>query len=216
MQSWVGKKESDGSFKSIIDLYNNEKPLAVGYAVKYTDAWCDTTVSAAAIKAVIPREIFPRECGCGRHIELFKNINSWVEDDAYVPLPGDVIFYDWEDNGVGDNVGTADHVGIIEKCDGKTIIVIEGNKSNSVERRTLAVNGRYIRGYGVPKYPAQPIVAVPTEGEKAIAELVKLGRITSPDVWTKLVDGRDNDDVKNLEYVFIKWLADARRADGVK
>jgi N-acetylmuramoyl-L-alanine amidase CwlA len=157
MQSWVGKNEADGSFKTIIDTYNSEKPLAAGYTVKYTDAWCDTTVSAAAIKAGISRDVFPRECGCGRHIELFKKIGAWVENDAYVPLPGDVIFYDWEDSGVGDNTGAADHVGLVESCDGKTSVVIEGNKSNAVGRRTLAVNGKYIRGFAAPKYDTAPI-----------------------------------------------------------
>ena len=37
-------------------------------------------------------------------------------------------------------------------CDGKTIKVIEGNMSDAVGYRKLAVNGRYIRGFGVPKY----------------------------------------------------------------
>lgn len=36
--------------KPIIDIYNNHKPLAVGYKVKYTDDYCDTTLSAAFIK----------------------------------------------------------------------------------------------------------------------------------------------------------------------
>ena len=34
-QSYIGCKESDGSHKKIIDLYNSHKPLARGYAVKY-------------------------------------------------------------------------------------------------------------------------------------------------------------------------------------
>ena len=36
---------------SIIDLYNSHKPLARGYPVKYTDAWCSTFASAVAIQA---------------------------------------------------------------------------------------------------------------------------------------------------------------------
>lgn len=150
-QGWLGCKESNGSHKKIIDLYNSHKPLARGYAVKYTDAWCSTFASAVAIKAGLT-DIIPTECGCGKHIELFKKLGSWEENDAHVPQPGDYIFYDWQDNGVGDNTGAADHVGIVEKVSGQTITVIEGNMSNAVGRRTLKVNGRYIRGYGVPKY----------------------------------------------------------------
>lgn len=150
-QGWLGRKESDGSHREIIDLYNSHKPLARGYPVKYTDAWCSTFASAVAIKAELT-DIIPTECGCEKHIQLFKALGSWEENDAHVPSPGDYVFYDWDDNGVGDCTGAADHIGIVEKVSGQTIIVIEGNMSNAVGRRTLKVNGRYIRGYGVPKY----------------------------------------------------------------
>ena len=153
-QSYIGCKESDGSHRKIIDLYNSHKPLARGYAMKYTDAWCSTFASAVAIAAGLT-DIIPTECGCEKHIQLFKNIGSWQENDAYVPSPGDYVFYDWDDSGAGDCTGSADHVGIVEKVSGQTITVIEGNYSNSVKRRNIAVNGRYIRGYGVPKYSSK-------------------------------------------------------------
>lgn len=153
-QSYIGCKESDGSHRKIIDLYNSHKPLARGYAMKYTDAWCSTFASAVAIAAGLT-DIIPTECGCEKHIQLFKNIGSWQENDAYVPSPGDYVFYDWDDNGAGDCTGSADHVGIVEKVSGQTITVIEGNYSNSVKRRNISVNGRYIRGYGVPKYSSK-------------------------------------------------------------
>ena len=150
-QAWLGKKESDGSFKEIIDLYNSHKPLARGYKVKYTDEWCATFVSAVAIKLGYT-SIMPTECGCGKMIDLYKNLGCWIEDENRTPKAGDIIFYDWQDNGVGDNKGVADHVGIVEKVVGKTITVIEGNKNEAVARRTIAVNGKFIRGYAVPKY----------------------------------------------------------------
>lgn len=153
-QSYIGCKESDGSHRKIIDLYNSHKPLARGYAMKYTDAWCSTFASAVAIAAGLT-DIIPTECGCEKHIQLFKNIGSWQENDAYVPSPGDYVFYDWDDSGAGDCTGSADHVGIVEKVSSQTITVIEGNYSNSVKRRNIAVNGRYIRGYGVPKYSSK-------------------------------------------------------------
>ena len=154
-QSWVGKKESDGSHKEIIDVYNSYKPLPRGYKVKYTDAWCASFVSAVAIKLGYTN-IIPPECSCPKMIELFKNIGSWDENDARTPKAGDIIFYDWEDSGNGDATGGSDHVGIVEKVSSGTITVIEGNYNNSVARRTIQVNGKYIRGYGVPKYDAEP------------------------------------------------------------
>ena len=152
-RSYLGYNEKNGSRREIIDLYNAHKPLARGYAVKYTDAWCATFVSAVAIKCGLT-DIMPTECGCGKMIELDRAHPSsrWQEDESVAPTPGDVIFYDWEDSGQGDNRGAADHVGIVSAVSGGTIKVIEGNYSNSVKERTLQVNGRYIRGYGVPAY----------------------------------------------------------------
>lgn len=170
-RAWLGKKESDDSHKEIIDVYNSHKPLARGYAVKYTDAWCATFVSAVAIKSGVT-DILPTECGCGQMIQLLQKLGEWIENDAYVPSPGDVIFYDWQDSDSGDNTGWPDHAGIVETVSGSTITVIEGNKSNAVGRRTLQVNSKYIRGYGVPKYSgsAAPTPVTPT---KTVDELAK-------------------------------------------
>ena len=154
MQSWVGLKESNGSHKKIIDIYNTIKPLPVGYKLKYTDAWCAGTVSAAA-QVCKATDIIPCECSCPRMITLAQKKGIWVENDAHVPNPGDIVLYDWDDSGNGDNKGGSDHVGIVEKVSGNSITVIEGNYSNAVKRRTLKVNGRYIRGDIVPKYDAE-------------------------------------------------------------
>ena len=151
LNSWLGCREGDKTHKHIIDTYNNHKPLAQGYKVKYTDAWCATTVSAAFIECGYT-DIFVTECSCNRMITLLKKKGMWQENDAYIPHSGDVIFYDWQDSGVGDNVGSSDHVGVVEKVDNGVITVIEGNKNDGVEKRTIKVNGKYIRGYGLPKY----------------------------------------------------------------
>lgn len=166
-KSWIGYKESNGSHRKIIDIYNAHKPLARGYKVSYTDAWCATFVSACAIKTGMT-SIIPTECGCEEQIKLFKNLGEWVENDAYVPTAGDIIYYDWNDSGNGDCTGVADHVGIVEKVSNNQITVIEGNYSDSVKRRTIAVNAKYIRGYGVPKYSAST-----TTTKKSVTEVAK-------------------------------------------
>ena len=177
-KGWLGCNEADGTHKKIIDVYNAHKPLARGYAVKYTDAWCSTFASAVAIKAGLT-DIIPTECGCEKHIELFKKKGIWVENDAYIPEAGDYIFYDWDDSGSGDAKGHADHVGIVVSVTGSTIKVIEGNISNKVAYREIAVNGKYIRGYGVPKYETKatekeestPIIT-PVKTEYSIGDIV--------------------------------------------
>lgn len=150
-QKYLGYKQADGSHKKIIDIYNAHTPRPRGYKVKYTDAWCATFVSAMAYLCGLDG-IIPPECSCGYMVKAFQKLGCWRENENYTPKPGDIIFYDWDDKGSGDNTGAPDHVGIVEQVSGKTITVIEGNKSNSVSRRTIAVNGRYIRGYGLPKY----------------------------------------------------------------
>lgn len=146
-RAWLGCKESNDTHKVIIDVYNSHKPLARGYTVKYTDAWCATFVSAVAIKLGYT-DIIPTECGCGKMIDLFKAIGSWKEGASYKPSAGDIIFYDWNDN------NSSDHVGIVEKISGSVITVIEGNKNNAVERREISIGNKCIQGYGVPKYDA--------------------------------------------------------------
>lgn len=165
MQAWVGAVQGDPVHKKIIDTYNSHKPLARGYKVKYTDAWCATTVSAAAI-ACGDADIIPLECSCSKMIELANNMGIWQENDAYTPKPADIVLYDWQDSGIGDNKGTPDHVGMVESVANGIIIVIEGNKDKKVGKRSLLVNGKYIRGFILPKYQEKPVkVTAPTSPE---------------------------------------------------
>lgn len=154
MKGWLGWSEANGKYKAIIDLYNAQKPLPVGYMVKYTDEWCATTVSAAGIQAGLSDIILP-ECSCPRMVELYKKAGRWVENDAYTPQPGDIIMYDWQDTGAGDDTGTPDHVGIVAEVNGNAMTIIEGNKGASVSTRTLSVNARNIRGYCLPDYASK-------------------------------------------------------------
>lgn len=149
--SHIGVKEGTTLHHKIIDRYNSRTPLPRGYKVKYTDAWCATFISYLAI-VMGYTDIIPVECGCPQMIELAKKKGIWVEDDGYVPKPGDIPLYDWQDSGKGDNAGTPDHIGLAEKVVSGTITVIEGNYKDAVGRREIAVNGRYIRGYIVPRY----------------------------------------------------------------
>lgn len=151
MRGWLGYSEKNGKFKAIIDLYNTQRPLPRGYAVQYTDEWCATAVTAAGIQAGL-HDIILGECSCSRMIALYQAVGRWMENDAYRPQPGDIIMYDWDDTGAGENKGAPEHVGIVAEVNGNTLTIIEGNKGQAVATRTMAVNGRYIRGYCLPDY----------------------------------------------------------------
>lgn len=170
--TWIGKKESDGTHKSIIDIYNEFRPLPRLYTVKYTDSWCAVFISSIAIKLGYTK-IMPVECSCEKMIELYKKIGCWIENENVTPKKGWIIFYDWQDSGTGtgDCVGWGDHTGVVERVANGKITVIEGNYGNAVKRRTLKVNGKYIRGYGVPKYDVEP-----RESVSAIAKEVISGK----------------------------------------
>lgn len=153
-KKYLGCKESDGSHRKIIDRYNAHKPLARGYRVKYTDAWCATFVSAVGIECGLTA-IMPTECSCAKMLQLYKGKGRWQESDSYVPKVGDIVMYDWGDSGKGDNTGNPDHVGIVAYISGKTMKIIEGNISNAVNYRTMSVDARYIRGYCLPDYASK-------------------------------------------------------------
>lgn len=175
--SYLGCNEADGSHKKIIDLYNSKKPLARGYVVKYTDAWCATFVSAVAI-ALGYTDIIPTECGCEKFIKLAKDMGIWQENDAYTPKVADCILYDWDDNGAGDNTGYSDHIGIVTAVSGNSFTVTEGNMGNKVGTRKLAVNAKYIRGFVTPNYAKKATAndpvnnGEPTGGSYSVGDIV--------------------------------------------
>lgn len=149
-KSWIGFSEANGKFKQIIDLYNSYKPLPRGYAVQYSDEWCDTTVSAAAIKAGCV-DLIGRECGCEEHIKIFKQLGIWIEDGTITPKPGYIILYNWGQS-YQPNDGYSDHIGVVESVSNGQITCIEGNKGEAVARRVIAIGNGYIRGYAAPKF----------------------------------------------------------------
>lgn len=164
-EAWLGAKTGSAQHKEIIKIYNSQRPLPRGTQMQETWAWCAVFVSAVALKLGY-RDIMPTEMSCHQMILLYKQLGRWIENDAYVPSQGDVIFYDWQDStnyAATDNTGTPDHVGIVTSCDGKSIHVIEGNVSNKVGTRMLAVNGRYIRGFGIPDFASKATEKEPAD-----------------------------------------------------
>ena len=150
-RSDIGKNEADGSFKPIIDAYNTQKVLPRGYKVKYSDEWCATFVTSLFVRSDSLNSIFP-ECSCQKMIEGLQKQGRFDENDNRIPNPGDLIFYAWNDTGIGDCKLPANHIGIVEKVEGYTITVIEGNLDEGVGRRRIKTGARYIRGFGLPSY----------------------------------------------------------------
>lgn len=150
---FLGRKEADGSHKEIIDIYNSIVPLPNGFRMKYTDPWCAAFVSAVAWVCKLVSIIFP-SASCPDMVSKYKAAGRWMEDDAYMPQIGDVVFYDWEAKSSGDDTGTPDHVGLVTEVFGSSFNVIEGNASDMVKIRTVQRNWQFLRGFGLPDYAA--------------------------------------------------------------
>lgn len=164
MRSYLGAVQGDSLHKSIIDKYNEKLPHPRGYAMTYDDDWCAATVSAAAFD-IGYTNIIPFECSVGQMITIAQSMGIWVENDAHTPQPGDLIVYDWEDTGAGDDTTGHDHIGCVEVITGVIMTVIEGNNNHTCRRRNVTINGRYIRGFITPNYsgdvdPDEPIEPV--------------------------------------------------------
>ena len=154
INAWVGATKGSAKHLDILEVYNNYRPLARGYKVQVKDAYCATTVSAAYIRAGIA-EYTGTECGVEKYTLVAKAKGIWVENDAHTPKIGDACVYDWQDNGKGDCTGAGDHIGIVTKVSAGSFVVTEGNMSGGkVGTRTMAINGRYIRGFICPDFAA--------------------------------------------------------------
>ena len=171
-QSYIGCGNGDAKHKEILSTYNNfvknpkytYNPAPRTHQMTVSEAWCATFVSAIGILA--DEKNYPCECSCGNQLKQLKNMKEWEENDSYKPSNADIIYYDWEDDGKGDNTGAPNHVGIVEKVSGSTITVIEGNKSNKCARRTISVNGKYIRGFGKIAFKDDVVATTPAAPQK--------------------------------------------------
>ena len=72
---------------------------------------------------------------------------DYGKTEAIFQNGGDIIFFDWENDGI------ADHVGIVEKTENEKIYTIEGNTNGDCcKRNEYSVNSSVILGYGTPVY----------------------------------------------------------------
>ena len=159
IKSWVGIKEGSEGHKKILAIYNSQSPLPRGYAMTMEDPWCAATTTAVAVKLGYT-DIIPCECSCGKLIQKAKEKGIWVEDESVTPLPGWLALYDWQDSGKGDCTGDPEHIGIVTEVVNGQILVAEGNYSgdsdvDGVGIRTIALNGRYLRGFIAPEYDTE-------------------------------------------------------------
>lgn len=148
---WLGTREGSAEHRRILEVYNSIRPLPRGYAMKESDAWCAAFVSAAAVMAGVAH-LLPLECSCVRIVKQAVDMGIWQERDDYVPKIGELVLYNWDARGSGDDTGAPDHVGVVIGAENGELLVVEGNYSNAVKLRQLPVNDGRIRGFVCPKF----------------------------------------------------------------
>lgn len=105
--------------------------------------WCACFVSWCSEQCgYIESGIMPKFSYCPTGVEWFRSRGQWLDRNS-IPPAGSIIFFDWGGDGV------ADHVGIVESCDGSTVYTIEGNANNAVKPLSYAVGNYRIMGYGM-------------------------------------------------------------------
>lgn len=147
--SYNNTRENSTEHHFIVDTYNRITPLPVGYKVSYTDSWCAVFVSFC-FRVFFPDIVFPYECSCERMVKKIKelyphklHIKGKKSMGGYNPKSGDVVFYRF-------HIGRIDHIGIIINATPVSMLVIEGNYSDSVKIREVKYDDFLIYGYFEP------------------------------------------------------------------
>ncbi len=109
--------------------------------------WCATFVSWCANQTGALGTAVPKFASCrAQGVPWFQEHGQWASGGDIVPSAGDIIFFDWEGNGV------PDHVGIVIGTDGDKVYTIEGNSGDAVRTKSYNLNSKLIFGYGLPNY----------------------------------------------------------------
>jgi hypothetical protein len=129
------------------------RPYWSWYGFNSRVEWCACFVSWCANECgYIETGIIPKYASCVNGVQWFKDRGQWLDGSAE-PLPGMIIFYDWDKQGQsGQQDGRADHTGIVWKVENGYVYTIEGNLSDKCMTSRRPIGEYQILGYGVPQY----------------------------------------------------------------
>ena len=117
------------------------------YGFNHRVEWCCVFVSWVANENKVLNTKIPKFIWVKKGVDYYKAKDQLKKPREYTPLPGDIIFFDWNNNVV------IDHVGIVEKVENGYVYTIEGNVNYLyVKEKKYKLNSSYIYAYGVPDY----------------------------------------------------------------
>ncbi len=107
--------------------------------------WCACFVSWCADQCgYLEADAFPKFSYCPAGIKWLQDAGLW-QDSTFEPHPGDIVFFDWADDGV------SNHVGIVEKVENGWIYTIEGNCDDACKQLAYPLGDSCIFGFGTPE-----------------------------------------------------------------
>lgn len=116
------------------------------WGLDYRVEWCAIFVSWCADQCgYLDAGVLPKMEGVRPYVDWFIERGQW-QGREYEPSPGDIIFFDWESDGL------ADHVGIVEKVENGLIYTIEGNTGDVCAERRYTMGSAPVYGFGLPLY----------------------------------------------------------------
>lgn len=147
-----GRAFTSGGNQAIVEValtqLGNEggQPYWSWYGFNGRVEWCACFVSWCADQCgYLESGIIPKFSLCSDGVNWFRGKGQW-QDKNYEPQTGDLIFFDWG------NDGSIDHVGIVEKCENGTVYTVEGNSGDACKQQSYPVGSSSIYGYGVVAY----------------------------------------------------------------
>lgn len=150
---------------------NNDNKFGRWYGANHA-SWCDMFVSWCGAQAGEAAAV-GHQSYCPSHVTWFKNKGAWNGKSFWGVHRGDVVFWDWNGNGL------ADHVEIIEGfTSGGNVVTIGGNTgsaSNGVYRQTRSLT--YMLGAGRPAYSDAATLWPGHVYKQGVPKLGNVGRI---------------------------------------
>ena len=116
------------------------------WGLDYRVEWCAIFVSWCADQCgYLDAGVLPKMEGVRPYVDWFIERGQW-QGREYEPSPGDIIFFDWESDGL------ADHVGIVEKVENGLIYTVEGNSGDRCVENRYYLGSAPVYGFGLPLY----------------------------------------------------------------
>ena len=185
-ESQLGYEESTKNY--IIDE-NGKKKGYTRYGAWYGDHyghWCAMFVSFCIDYAGV--EGIPLDSNCQHWIETLskEEYQLYHKSGEYIPEPGDLIFFDWNESPEKEN-RRSEHIGLVVEVIEETedepakVKTIEGNASDMVKYKTYELDATTILGYGqLPENPEnqeeEEIQEIPVEEPAVFA----MARVSDP------------------------------------